>query len=234
MDVRKQPAYLERDGLSNALVNFKIETQFNQSYLISRILENGDKIETAEPLQRLVRKQKNLTTNEDKDLYFLANSDFRVLIADDGISFNFVRKYPLWKNYLPFISSCLASLKDDIQIRGISLRYISEFNSISIFQQLDGIIKLNYLPLFAGSEFAFSCEAKERINGEEIKGVAKIKLTDNMIVPQGTASIADISIEGHPGDDVEMYLNFLHKHERNLFFMLFKKEFFDSLGAHYE
>jgi len=234
MDPKQQPIYLDRDGLSNALVILKIETQYNQTHLINKIQEHSDRVKTSEPLQRLVRNQKHPETKEQKEIYFLANSVFRVLISDDEISFNFVRGYPLWKNYLPFIISCLEILDGDIRVIGVTMRYISEFDNTSIFNQLDGEIKLKYLPIFDGSEFTFRYAVKDVIDGIKYKGLAIIKLTDSFMSPKGTTSVADITVMGQPQNNVEALLSFLHKHERELFFRLFKKEFFDSLGAHYE
>lgn len=234
MDPKQQPLYLDRDGLSNALVNLKIKTQYNQTHLINKILEHADKVKTSEPLQRLVRTQKHPETKELKEIYFLANSVYRVLINDDDISFNFVRGYPLWKNYMPFILSCLSILDGDIQISEISMRYISGFDNTSIFNQLDGEIKLNYLPIFDGSEFTFRYAVNDIIDGIRFQGFAIIKLTDSFVSPKGTTSIVDITVVGQNQNNVEALLSFLHKHERELFFRIFKKNFIDTLGAHYE
>ena len=234
MDPRRLPIYLERDGLSNAMVNLSIETPFNQAHLINKILENNDHVATSEPLQKVIRTQKHPITKENKELYFLANSDYKMLITDDAISFNFVRQYPLWSNYLPFIMSCLEILDGDIRVMDITLRYVSEFEDISIFKQLDGSIKLQYLPLFDGSEFTFRYGVKEIIDGTEFQGGAIVKLTDKMLTPKGNISVADITVMGKVQENVGSYLNFLHNHERDLFFRIFKKEFFELLGAHYE
>lgn len=227
------PSRLDHDGLKNAIVNISVQTDYNANFLVSKLLENNDIIECDEELRLLPIQN---VAEDHKVQYFVGNSVYRVQIIEGVISFNFVRTYTLWTNYRKFIESCLNVLSGYIRCSHVQLQYISSFEDCSLFDNLDGEIRLIHLPKFAGSEFRFSFMVSNRHDSYR-QANAMIRLTDSFVAgPESTVSVVDISLQGDiaKGNTLMDYLDFLHLHEKNLFFLMLKKEFIDTLGAHYE
>lgn len=230
MDTHRMPVRLERDGLKDAIVRIRFKTFYNEGYLVEKLIKNNALINSDEPLIQIPAP----TEKNNIPIFLIGNSIYRIQITSDTISFNFVRAYPLWINYWSFIKSCLNILGDDIESTFISLQYISCFENESIFDNIDGDISLKYLPRFAGSEFSFSCHVHEK----EFDATALIRITDNIKTdPNTTTSVMNISLQGSVNktkSTFDDYVSFLHKHEKNLFFLLIKEDYIKSLGPHYE
>lgn len=225
------PTRLENDGLTNAIIEVLYRTDYNASYIIKTIRDRSDALQLEEPLTIIPLPTKQ---NEESNL-FLGNSQYRIQVTDKLISFNFVRQYTLWPSYFEFVIGVLQLIEEKVQFLGASVRYISQFNRISIFDQLDGSFRFNNLPPFAGSKFNFKC----RINDGAYAGDAIIAITDTIIVDrENSFSVVDVLVSGDLKektlDYLKRYLNFLHKHEKNLFFLMIKEDFIKTLGAHYE
>lgn len=82
MQSNKIPIRLERDGLSNALVNITFNTVYQNSYIIGKVVEVLTQHNELDDLQ-------NIPSN-DTDGIMIANSKYRIQIKQNMISFNFV------------------------------------------------------------------------------------------------------------------------------------------------
>lgn len=225
------PTRLDNDGLSNAIVEIHFNTDYNASFIQNIIKDGSESLGVKEPLMLIPLPEKQKNDNN----FFLGNSEYRIQVTDKMISFNFVRKYTLWPNYFGFMLEVLNLIDAKVSFLGSSVRYISQFNRISIFEQLDGNFGFSFLPTFAGSEFKFKCHVSDKSYDAD----AIIAITDTIIVDrENSFSVVDIVVGGELKerslDYLKKYLDFLHKHEKNLFFLMMKEEFVKSLGAHYE
>lgn len=233
MDPKRLPTRLDHDGLNNAIVIVNFSTNYNEPFLVKALIDHNSSIMVDEDLVQIPDPK----GDKNNPQYLLANSVYRLQITSASILFNFTRQYTLWVNYLPFIKSCLDILSNYIVCHSAQINYISGFENVSIFDNIDGSISLNYLPRFAGSEFKFSCQVNEKRDHRKLESMASIRITDNIMTgPESTTSIVDISLSGgvKPDSNIIEYIDFLHHHQKNLFFLIVKSQFVDSLGAHYE
>lgn len=226
MTQKRQPKYLERDGLRDSLVEVYIK---NPTYLNTRIVKailDGGGME-------------NFQTVEDRDSnsVFLQNEVFRVQVRTDSISFNNIQEYQRWPSYGDFIRKVMRRVLalPDIEVGRQMIRYISMYPGVSIFDNLNGEkMHLNAFPQIDGTEIRF----KMGITDEQGHlGIATIRITDNLPSNKSKVkvSVVDIQIDTTTNNDKqEETLDFLHTEERNLYFSLLSNNFIESLGAHYK
>lgn len=235
VDIKHMPKSLEHDGLKDAVVGIAYKSDYNIRYISNKILDRVNK-EYADHFIEIPTKDKDvanesLSYKETDSKIMLANSTYRILIADKYITFNFTQNYPGWSKYSKLIEDTLKSI-DHIICQGIYLQYMSCFENQDIFTNLDGTIKLNQLPVFNGSEFSFSCAC----NKDEAK--ATVKLTNNKPIKNSKYSIVQITIVGKSGEytvkDGMQELSICHKFEKHLFFLLLSDDFINSLKPKYE
>lgn len=227
MKPNKIPIRLEHDGLSNALVNITFSTVYQSVYIVERVIESLAQAAELDELQKI--------PSNGTDGIMIANSSYRIQIMQNMISFNFVSAYTGWNDYRQFIIKILNHLSEYVNYEKVALRYISGFEDISLFNNLDGSIQLNQLPPFYGTEFHFGFQIQD---GNDI-GISDVRITDKLpIDTDKSMSVMDINMVsqkacGSIGEVLEQ-LDFLHKHEKNVFFLLLRDEFVNTLGPTYE
>lgn len=227
MKPNKIPIKLERDGLSNALVNISFSTVYQTEYIIEKVANALAQYDELDDLQRI--------PSDDRDGTMVANSKYRFQIKQNMISFNFVSGYLGWADYGLFIKKVLTRFVEFVSFKKVAIRYISGFEDVSLFNNLDGSIKLNQLPPFYGTEFHFGFLVQDGLN----QGVFDVRITDKIpIQSDKSMSVMDISLTSKKTcgslDEVLSQLEFLHKHEKNVFFLLLKEDFVNTLGPTYE
>lgn len=224
MAKKRQPIYLERDGLRDSLVEVYINnSSFLNARIVKTILEGGE--------------MEKFQVVEDNNSIFLQNDIYRVQVRTDCISFNSVKDYQRWPNYGRFIQMVIERVLslNEVQVERIMIRYISMYPDVSIFDNLNGEkLKLNAFPQIDGTEIRFKMGIAD---GHGHLGIATIRLTDNLPSnkPNVKVSVVDIQLDSTANNEKQQeVLEFLHTQERNLFFSILNDNFIESLGAHYE
>lgn len=221
------PFKLELDGLSNALVNISFNSVYQSNYIVDNVIGLLDQSEEFDSLQ--------IIPSKDADGILVANSKYRFQLNQNVISFNFVSRYLGWSDYKLFITKLLTQLEKFVGFEKTAIRYISGFENISLFSNLDGYIKLNQLPPFYGTEFHFGFQIQDGAYHD----VSDVRITDKLAIQNDKSmSVMDITMTSTKTcgslDEVLSQLEFLHKHEKNVFFLLLKEDFVNKLGPTYE
>ena len=231
-DINSLPIHIDKDGLYNAIVVLHIESVYNIKYLLNVVMEKLN--EKGNPYYGFTIVANPDVSNKDSDRQYIANNDYRIMFADDMISFNIVSGYKGWNNYKGFLMTVIHDLFKIIKIKKIRFRYISVMEDESVFKNLDGTIKLNNLPNFNGTEFKFTCN----VNDDYLcNAIANVQLVDKNQIGQRVFSIVDIEIKSDVSDSslqgLDNNLECIHFHEKNLFFLLMSDEFVESRNPKY-
>lgn len=238
MNIKDAPKKLLDDGLLNVIVVLSYEPEYSQVALENRLERSFKDRDESEALVRYsVKNRLHLKKNHTDSLTFLANQTFKIMVTESSISFNIVDKYPGWQAMRTFIDQTLAVLPD-FQYKQVSVQYVSRFEEISIFDQLDGNIHLNHFKRFLGSEFTFHYAHNEHDTGISL---VDVHLINNVPVPPNpyTASFIDVTVRSlidQQGEREEMLLRLemIHQVEYHCFISLLKKEFIDTRKPIYE
>lgn len=238
MDTTKLPVpkKIENDGLVNAVVYLKFQTNYNEGFIDSKLNEYLNATEDG--------WQKIDAPNAGKviggipvPVRFFANQKYKIQLTDSELAFNFVNRYTGWDEYKSLIEKICVLFKDDIEIDNIRVNYVSVFSNIRIFDFLDGTIVLNSLPQFYGTQYNFKCQVQ---NEKKYEATAILSLTNEEPIPnsytggkQDTQSIVNITVFGIPTEDRMDFLDFLHETEKDLFYRIVNQEFVDSHNPTY-
>lgn len=237
VDMLHMPKSLEYDGLKDAVVCVSYTSDYNIRYISNLILaavnevSENKYVEIPTKNNRAMNSSMSYMASDDKVL--LANSNYKILISDQKIMFNFLKRYLGWDNYITLIECALNSV-NQIVLKGMFLQYMSSFENRDIFTSLDGVITMNQLPSFNGSEFNFSCACHMDAGEAE----ATVSLINNKQVKETKFSIIKITIASKNQEyNVTQCLHQLaicHQFEKHLFFSLLSEDFINSLRPHYE
>lgn len=220
------PKSLKYDHLKDTVVSVAFRTNYNRYFIHDRIAgllaEKGDVI------------LPNPNTSDSSGALIYGFKNFRIRMERGLIQFNCLTNYPGWQSYGTEIKHFLHSLSDILVFGKVQIRYISMFEGIRIFQHINGTINLNAFPPIMGEEFSFSVNISDADN-PKMSALAIVRLiNDRPIRPQSTASFVDISLESiADNNNVGTVLEFVHKHEKLLFFTIITNEFTKRLGPIY-
>lgn len=226
------PRHIDRDGLYNTIVKLSIESDYSSRYLLNHVMSQLNM--KGSDFSGFVPVNDPKSPEHGKVHFYAANEKYRIEVSDGIFSFNIVSGYRGWDEYRRLLAITLTAMISLISIQEISVRYISALEDESVFKNLDGIIILNHLPNFSGTEFRFSCN----ITDKPIKSaIGKVNLIDSKIIGQRTVSFVDITTEGKPigttFNDWMEGLDCLHFHEKNLFFLLMNDHFIEKRNPRY-
>lgn len=231
------PSKIENDGLLNAVVYLSFKTDYNESFIDSKL---SDFFGTqTEDWQKVEAPNAGKTVGGVKvPVRFFANRIYKIQVSDTEIAFNFNDRYPGWDAYRRLIERVVGVLNGIITIKSIVVNYVSTFKNIRIFDYIDGEIKLNNLPQFFGTQYNFRCQVHNE-RGHEANAI--LSLTNEEPIQgsftegiQDTQSIVNIKVSGEPSGDYLEYLNFLHETEKDLFYRIVNQEFVDSHNPTYK
>lgn len=237
LSYHKIPKKVTPDRLSDAVVTFTIEDKFSSSYLENLLIGRYNE---SHPELILNQLKMRVPFVEKEPHHFYANKFFRIVILRNTISFNFVTAYPGWEEYLKWIKAVLSN--GEINVRKVSLRYISVYKDIAIFspEVLDGEIYFKNVQDFAGTELQYRCNVHDFDNQRKVIGEARVILTNSAMFENAdwTESKIDITISSSPfqGNLDFSYglLEKLHRHEKILFYSMLNEAFVDTLNPEYE
>lgn len=221
------PKSLKNDHLKDTIILVVFKTNYNLEYISGIIVNSLKKFG-----RDILIPQNDDFNNATPLIYGLDN--FRVRLDPNQIQFNCIQNYPGWEKYSPMVFSVLETMSKDSVFSRVGIRYISMFEGISIFQNIKGTIHLKSFPPLMGEEYMFRANVTEN-NQPEPNAQATVKLTNNRpISPKEVASFVDITLEANASNEnyYEM-LEYVHKHEKLLFFNLITEEFKNSLGPIY-
>lgn len=228
--VNQLPQKIKDGCLLDAMVNLHFKTELVQSVIEKAIEEKLNSLIGV----GLFSKIPVIDNGEMlKGRTFFANDIYRIMVVSDTLSFNIVKGYPTWSPYKSFVRDLISALLDKITITNVDVRYMSHFGNIPLFENIDGIIKLNQLQAFQGARYTFQCFVNDGVPGR-IPAQATVNLTDRQqVVPGRLESIVDISVSsevnGIAVDDIIRALDFVHICEKHLFFTIISEGFYQQL-----
>lgn len=229
----KLPISIENDGLSDAVVALGYKPLYSREVLEEKLIIELNKHFT--PEFKFVPSPQNEANIRAGITRFIANSNFRIQFLDNMVMTNMVFRYLGWTSYLELLKVVMSVL-GDVAYKVAYVRYVSLFEDVSIFDQIEGDgLRITTLPRFQGTEFNFRCSVE---NSSHPNVVATVRLTNEKQIEQRKASVVDIMVEAKlPTEqraDAWDYINYLHYHEKNLFFLMMKEEFINKHNPRYE
>lgn len=230
---QKLPISIDNDGLSDAVVALAYKPKYDSEIIEENLIEALNK--RFKPEFVFVPAPQNKVNEKAGIKRFIANHDFRIQFSRTMVMTNIVSHYAGWANYSELLKVIMEVL-DGVAYNVAYVRYVSLFDNVSIFDQVEGGgLRITTLPDFQGTEFNFRCNIDD---ANQRHGVATIRLTNNKVLPERTASVVDIMVEAQlPNTSPQTaweYLHFLHYHEKNLFFLMMKEEFINLHNPVYE
>jgi uncharacterized protein (TIGR04255 family) len=170
---------------------------------------------------------------DDVRIQFIANQIFFNCLAD---------KYIGWKKYFQIISGIISALFNKKTVQGfdrISIRYISEFKNIDIYQGIKGAIDISNTGLKLDNSILRLVDESDNLK-TYIALTNKAKRISQS--PQGQkiieASLVDITVyeNFNPLSDLDILrekLNQIHTKQKDVFFGLIRNDFLDKLSPEY-
>lgn len=230
---QKLPKRIENDGLRDAVVALSLKPVYGREKMEEDIIEALNKHYA--PEFKFVPAPQNEANRKANITRFIANRDFRIQFSENMVMTNIVSRYVGWEVYSKLLKTIIDTL-GSVDYKVAYLRYVSLFEDVSIFEQVEGSgLRITTLPDFQGTEFNFRCNIDD---DKQHHSVATIRLTNNKTFPEQIASVVDIMVEAQiPNGSSQMvweYLNFLHYHEKNLFFLMMKEDFINQHNPVYE
>lgn len=229
---QKLPKSIENDGLSDAVVALVFKPEYSREKVEDKLIQVLNK--RYKPEYQFVPAPQNEANKKANITRFIANRDFRIQFSETMVMVNIVSRYSGWGLYTDLLKTIMEVLEGVIYKKAY-VRYVSLFDNVSIFDQVEGEgLRINTLPDFQGTEFNFRCS----VDDDHLHGIATIRLTNNKVLPERVASVVDIMVEANISDGSSQtawkYLNFLHFHEKNLFFLMMKEDFINQHNPVYE
>ncbi len=230
---KKLPISIENDGLSDAVVAFAYKPLYSREIIEEKTKDELNRRFKSEFL--FVPAPQNEANKKANIKRFIANREFRIQFSEDMVMTNIVGRYAGWTRYGELLQAIMEIL-DGVTYKVAYVRYVSLFDNVSIFDQVEGGgLRITTLPDFQGTEFNFRCNIND---SENHNAVATIRLTNNKVFPERTASVVDIMVEAKlPNESTQTaweYLHFLHYHEKNLFFLMMKEDFINHHNPVYD
>ena len=232
IQTERMPMRLNPDHLTDVVTSISYRADYSRNYLEQQIMDNLSRDETVPEITEIsipLREIPKYGTN-----HYFSNADYRLIVSESQINVNIVSEYKGWDRYKQFINKVLSPIAPEMEFTAASLRYISKHNNVSIFEQLDGTIRLNYLPMFSGSSFVFKCQHR----GGDGEYMVETRLSDRIPVRNGEeTSIVDIRIYGDTPSpaytEMMRLLNTMHVGEKMIYFSLLTREFVESMNPEY-
>lgn len=221
------PKSLKDDHLKDTIIQVVFKTNYNLEYI------HGVVTDTLKQLDGNSIVPQDVDSNNPTPLIY-GSDNFRIRLDPNQIQFNCIQSYPGWVAFSPIVYSFLEALSKIAEFTKVGIKYISVFEGVSIFQNINGTIHIKSFPPLKGEEYMFRAMVSE--NDQPVPNAqATVKLINNRPVgPQTVASFVDITLETNASNENYIaYLEFIHKHEKLLFFNLITEEFKNSLGPTY-
>lgn len=236
MNLKDAPKKIKKDGLVNVVVKLHLVPVFTRVSLEKKIEEAFQTL--GQPLGKFTIRNRMGNVPNDNNLHFFSNQLYKLLVEETCISFNIVDKYPGWKDMKAFIESVIASLPE-LHYSMVSIQYVSVFEEVLIFNQLEGRVSLPHFNQFIGSELIFHYAHEQK---DVDVALVDVRLTNNMLNPQYNkhASMTDIKVRcGNKNNEwtkneMLVRLELVHEVQHRCFFELLTKEFIDSRDPVYE
>lgn len=227
------PISIENDGLADAVVALGYKPVYSREVMEEKLIQTLNK--RMKPEFQFVPAPQNEANKRANITRFIANQEFRIQFSENMVMTNVVGHYSGWKNYSDLLQLIMHEL-EGVSYQVAYVRYVSLFDNISIFDYLEGDgLQIKTLPNFMGTEFNFRCKVDDMSHSNV---VATVRLTNNKQWEDRNASVVDILVEAKlPSGGTEVawdYINYLHYHEKNLFFLMMKEEFVNQHNPSYE
>jgi uncharacterized protein (TIGR04255 family) len=174
---------------------------------------------------------------------FLLKTIIRIQFIANQIIFNCLAdKYAGWEKYSQIISTIISSLFDKKAIKDfnrISIRYISEFKNIDIYQGIKGTIDISNAGLKLDNSILRLVDESDNLKTYVILTNKAKRISQS---PQGQkiieASLVDINVyeNFNPVSDLNILrnkLNQIHTKQKEVFFGLINNDFLDKLNPEY-
>jgi uncharacterized protein (TIGR04255 family) len=231
----KIPKKISPDNIKEAIVQIRFEPNCagelvlgNFNHICSDLL---DFVSTKVPNEEI----NSVIIENNVGGYFTDNSElFKVEINFDSITFNTqAADYPGWDEYSNFIYSIIKRCTENNffkQIKRIGVRYISHFDTITIFDKLKVNISVPFTSLIDSTQFRSEFEYKDyrviltilnHINNKEIK----TSVIDIDVIKQVNSNVQNC--------DLIECIESSHFTQKEIFFNLLTDKFLISLNPEY-
>ncbi len=228
------------DGLKDAIVSLKFISNLPKGTELGIFY-----LKFQDLLKPIIIPNSTLMTGSNLVIEQLANSflsqdeNFRVEFNSGEIIFNIHNNYCGWEYFSLFIESIVRRLFDEAFISGvyrIGLRYISQFENISIFDKVNAKISLNLVvgdvrgqarfELFKDDFFIFLSMENMRVFPLEYSKADFISIIDIDVIKDFSKIETSKLIVLKKIEDA-------HTIEKEIFFSLLKTDFLKSLNPEY-
>ncbi|OYU67917.1 MAG: hypothetical protein CFE22_02580 [Cytophagaceae bacterium BCCC1] len=181
----------------------------------------------------------NLIIEKQANSFLSQDENFRIEFNSSEIIFNIQKIYKGWEEFFEFIKAVVIKLFDDGIISGvyrIGLRYISQFENISIFDNVNAKISLDLVHGDVRGQSRFELSKDDFF--------IILSMSNRQVVPQDYSKAEFVSII-----DVDVIKDFstiepsknivlvkvedAHRIEKEIFFTLLKKDFLETLNPEY-
>ncbi len=181
----------------------------------------------------------NLIIEKQANSFLSQDENFRLEFNSGEIIFNIQKIYKGWEDFFEFIKAVVIRLFDEDIISGvyrIGLRYISQFENISIFDNVNAKISLD---LVSGD-----VRGQSRFELFKDECFIILSMSNRQVVPQEYSkaefiSIIDIDVIKdfstiEPSKNIVLdKIEDAHRIEKEIFFTLLKKDFLKTLNPEY-
>lgn len=231
------PKSINPNPVFNAIIELRITSNIERKDLLSliypKVCNELPKIQEGKYPHEIRVKNEELRYAPD---HILSNDNFSLAFSNQVISFNIVGEYPLWDNYISFVSNKLDTL--------FSLEYISDISRIavrfgSVFKEADGLKEvIKQVPTL---NFIDETQHVNTIKTDIKRGdnFLHLQLYNSAMIKKDDKSLKGVCIDidastKRNGIDVKMppidIIEELHSQAKELFFGLLKEDYLKTLN----
>lgn len=228
------------DRIKNAIVQIKFESNLPFGTILGYFHQTFKEQVHFTPSQKPVLSNGRIIgIEESMPTIITFDKNFIISIHEDSFTFDLFDGYKGWEVYQANIQQYIAPIFESSlikKIHQIGLRYISNFDDVSIYEHINASINLNFVTSNqrGRSMFEFSINNNivilNLISGEAI--------TNTTTNTPSLGSIIDIDVIQKPValntfDELENVINNIHEVEKSVFFSLIKDSFLSTLNPIY-
>lgn len=220
--------------IDDHLIDAYVESYFESDYSMNHLQTVACNV-LSENREKLVKIPVFNLEGQKTNKHYYSDEKFRFFIEDNKIGVNCIGSYPGWNIYMHTIMEIYHSISRLVRFRRVRIKFVSQWPNISIFNKLDGIVKLNqFEDTFPGSTLSFSAIWK----GRHVKPKVTVTLRDRVVVNEAESSIVDIDCSFEILEDEQdiqsnnfvTIINELHNAEKYMFFKLLNMDFINTLN----
>ncbi len=230
----KIPRKITPDNLKDSIVQIRFEPNCFPELLLGKfndmfedkITYNGESIASL---------NKNLIGNSIGGHFVDSNGKVKIKVANDNITFNLLSKYPGWNNYSPIIYEIITKFLNSSLVKKITrvgLRYISQYENLSVFDNLKMDISFPLNQRLSSSQF------RNEFDSDSFRIIVTLLNLVSSPLNSSLTSIIDIDVikyfvKNPSNDEIIDTIEIAHNKQKELFFSLLTDDFLKTLKPEY-